>query len=166
MSTGLLFDDDAKVAQFCMIKFGLRSLPYDRAVGLVRHGHLIGGIIFQFYNGFNINMSYYGENTLTPGIVRTLARFGSYVFDPSRVTVTTSKRNKRLIRSLCRIGFALEGSQRRYYGVRDCMRSTAVRLVMFRERIDQLAGVKPLEQRPTSHAHGPSPEPKLRHSSH
>ena len=89
----------------------------------------------------NINISGLGviPAKLDNGIVRALIR-GAQAFGPSRLTVVTAKKNRRLIRALQRIGFRLEGTQRCYYGHRDCARNTGVRLVMFREEIDRIAG--------------------------
>ncbi len=139
MSTGLLFDCDEHVAQAAFKTLGWTPFKYDRAIGLVVNGNLQGAVIFHCFNGNNIDLSYYGKATLTAGVVRTIAKFILHAFNPSRLTVMTSKRNKRYIRSFQRLGFKLEGMQRCYYGHKDCNRNTAVRFVMFRERIEQIA---------------------------
>lgn len=159
MSTGLLFDCDETVAQHLFTSYGWKPFKYDRAVGLISNGKLQGAVLFHCYNGSNVELSYYGNATMTSGVVRTIARFIIHTFNPSRLTVLTSKRNKRFIRSFQRLGFKLEGTQQRYYGARDCNRNTAVRFVMFRERIDVIARLEaPLKQvsnhaqlRPSSH---------------
>lgn len=146
MSTGLLFGCDFTVAKYVFSTFCQKEMTFDRAIGIVdKSGRVTGGVIFQNWNGPNVEGSYYGRNTLTPGIVRCLARFIIETFDPARVTITTSKRKKPLMRSLQKIGFRLEGVQRRYYGNRDCARNTAVRFVMFRERLDEIAKIEVLK---------------------
>ncbi len=143
MSTGLLYGCDEAVANFVFSTYCRNPMQFDRAIGLVdKHGMVVGGILFQGWNGPNVEMSYYGEQTLTPGVVRSIANFVIATFNPSRGTVNTRKRNKRLIRALLKMGFKLEGVSRRYYGDKDCAHNTAVRLVLFRERIEQIAGVK------------------------
>ena len=113
---------------------------YDRCLGVIDEDkNLKGAIFIAGYNGADIQFSYYGENTLRPWIVKFLAKFIIQEFDPSRVTFIVTKRNKRLIRSLQRFGCKLEGVQHCYYGKQDCNRNTGVRLVMFRNRLDQLA---------------------------
>ena len=137
---GLLLGDDARVAAWAFKTFQLHPTPYNSAIGVVdSDGKLVGAGLYQNFNGSNIEGSYYGRSTLTAGIVRALIR-GAQAFGPSRLTVVTAKKNRRLIRALQRIGFKLEGAQRRYYGHRDCARNTGVRLVMFREQIDLIAG--------------------------
>lgn len=140
MSTGLLFDCDQQVADFVFSLSQRKFTNFDRCLGLVTSsGGICGGVFFHNWNGFNVELSYYGESTLTPGIIRTLARYIICTFDPSRVTVVTPKRNKQLLRSLQKLGFVLEGAQRCYYGQRDCMRNTGVRLVLFRDLLTRLA---------------------------
>ena len=141
MSTGLLFDCDALVAQFLFKKYDWRPFKYDHAIGLLVNGSLQGAVLFHCFNNFNVEMSYYGKATMTVGVVRTLARFAIAVFNPSRITIITSKRNKRYIRGYQKLGFQLEGVQRCFYGHRDCNRNTGVRLVMYRERINTIAKV-------------------------
>jgi RimJ/RimL family protein N-acetyltransferase len=117
-------------------------MPFDSAIGVIDpNGKLVGAGLYQNFNGNNVEGSYYGRGTLTAGIVRALIR-GAQAFDPSRLTVVTSKKNRRLMRALQRIGFRLEGAQRCYYGHRDCAKNTGVRLVMFRDQIDKIAGVR------------------------
>lgn len=137
---GLLLGDDACVAAWAFRTHQFRPTPFDSAVGIVDpDGRLVGAGLFQNYNGSNVEFSYYGRRTLTWGIVRGLFKI-AMAFDPSRLTVVTAKKNRKLIRALQRIGFRLEGAQRRYYGMRDCARNTGVRLVMFREEMDKIAG--------------------------
>lgn len=143
MSTGLLYGCDEQIANFVFSTYCRFAMKFDRALGLVdSQGTVVGGVLFQHWNGPNIELSYYGKRTLTPGIIRCIAQFAVKEFNPARCTVNTSKRNKRLIRALLKLGFKVEGVARCYYGVDDCAKNTAVRMVMFRERINQISGVK------------------------
>lgn len=142
MTIGLLFDYEEAVISYLLRKYGIKVRKFDAAIGLVNsHKILRGAVIFHFYNGFNVEMSYFGEGTMTAGIARCLARFAICTFDPSRVTVRTNKRNKRYIRAFQKFGFKLEGIEHRYYGKEDTLRNTAVRLVMFRDRINAIAWI-------------------------
>lgn len=146
MSTGLLFDCDYRVAQYIFQLYGWKPFKYDRAVGLISDGNLKGAALFHCFNGSNVELSYYGSATMTAGVVRTIAQFIVRTFNPSRLTVMTSKRNKRYIKSFQRLGFKIEGVQRCYYGHKDCNRNTAIRFVMFRDRIDQIARIEAPKQ--------------------
>lgn len=142
MSTGLLFDCDEMVAKKAFEQYGALPFKFDRAIGLVTPGPVLqGAVFFTNYNGSNVELSYYGKNTATAGVIRCLARFIIHAFNPSRLTVVTSKRNRHYIRAFQKLGFKVEGIQRCYYGARDCQRHTGVRFVMFRDMIDKIAQV-------------------------
>jgi RimJ/RimL family protein N-acetyltransferase len=148
MSKGLLFSADAYVCKWVCDYYGWkRFMQYDNCIGVLSNDkQLVGAIFLHGYNGNDLHLSYYGQNTLTPGIARTLGQFIISQFDPARLTVIVSKRNKRLIRSCQRFGFKLEGAQRCYYGKLDCNRNTGVRMVMFRDKMDRVANISMLEK--------------------
>lgn len=139
MPYGLVLDDDKRVAAWVFSNYKIFPMHTDRAIGIVKEGSLVGGILLQNYNGLNIELSYYGPWTLSAGIVKVLARIGINEFNVSRATIITSKKNKRLMRSLQRFGWRLEGTQRCFYGRNDCSRNTGIRFVMFREYLNKIA---------------------------
>jgi len=142
--TGLLFSTDEAVAAWLFQGYGQKPMKYDRALGLLgKSGEMMGAVLFHHYNGSNVEMSYYGKNTATLGLFRCLMRFVLLEFDASRLTVMTSKRNRRYIKGFQKLGFKFEGVQRCYYGKRDCVRNTGVRLVMFRDGIEKIAKLEP-----------------------
>src|SRR5882672_3075286 len=109
MPCGLLVDDDQIVAKWAYSTFNIYEQPINKAYGIVdTNGKLLGAILFQNFNGVNIELSYYGPRTLSSGIVRIIARTVLGHFKAGRLTVVTSRRNKRLIRALIKIGFRLE----------------------------------------------------------
>ena len=143
MANGLVVGDDARVAAWTYAAFKLFPVPVIKALGVVNEdGFLVGGILFQNYNGVNVNLSYYGPGTVSGGIVRAISRICISELHVARLTIIVPKKNKRLLRSVQRFGFRLEGVQRRFYGHRDCARNTGVRFVMFSEHLNKLAGYK------------------------
>ena len=150
MAYGLLIGEDEKVAAWAFSTFHLFPTRVDRALGIVsKDGAIKGAILFQNFNGTNVELSYYGPHTASVGISRSIARVILSEFSAARVTVVTSKRNRRIMRGLSKFGFAIEGVQRRYYGHKDCPRNTGVRFVLFHEQICKIAGVQhsPIEQK-------------------
>jgi RimJ/RimL family protein N-acetyltransferase len=140
MSYGLLVDNDQRIADWTYKTFNIFPQPVNKALGIVDStGCLKGGCLFQNFNGVNLELSYYGPSTLTPGIIRVIARVAIGHFNAARLTVVTSRRNKRLIRSLIKIGFKLEGIQRCFYGHEDNKKNTGVRLVAFRNELSRVA---------------------------
>lgn len=148
MANGLILGEDKRVTEWVFATFGMRpAMHVDRALGIIgARGSLVGAILFRNYNGVNVELSYYGPRTMSPGIVRSIARFGMTQFNPARATILTSKRNRHLISSLQKFGWKLEGAQRCYYGHKDCHRNTAIRMVMFRDQIERIAGLVPISQ--------------------
>lgn len=136
---GILIGHDEEVANWAWQEFSLFPMPFARAVGIVDDGMLIGAAIFTEYSGSDVHLNYYGKNTATVGIARSLALIAVADFDVARGTLLISKRSKRLIRAMLKFGFKIEGVQRRFYGARDCTKNTAVRLVIFREQLEKLA---------------------------
>src|SRR3974377_1654869 len=127
MSYGLVIDDDNRVAAWVHATYQVFPIPCNRALGIVMEdGTLVGGVLLQNYNGVNIELSYYGPWTLTLGICRVIARVTVLEFNVARCTIITSKKNRRLMRSLQRFGWRLEGVQRCFYGKEDCNRNTGV----------------------------------------
>jgi RimJ/RimL family protein N-acetyltransferase len=142
VAIGILFECDEKVAEWLFDDLRKPIYKYDRALGLLNSsGILVGAILYQNWNGPNVELSYYGKNTLTLGIVRCIARFTLTAFNPARLTVITSKRNRQFMKALQKLGFRLEGIQRCYYGTRDCNRNTGVRFVAFRDAIERVAKI-------------------------
>jgi hypothetical protein len=140
MAYGLLVDQDKLVSSWTYKTYNIFPQYVDKAFGIIdNEGKLMGGILFQNFNGVNVELSYYGPNTLSSGIVRVIARCAIGHFNASRLTVVTPQKNKRLIRGLLKIGFKLEGVQRCFYGHKDCKKNTGVRLAAFREQLSRVA---------------------------
>ena len=136
----LLVDSDELVAKWVYTTYELFPIPVNKAIGIVnKQGTLVGGVLFQNYNGVNIEFSYYGPRTVTYGICKVIARIAIGHFNAARLTVVTSRRNKRLIRGLLRLGFKLEGVQRCFYGHQDNKKNSAVRLVAFKDDLAKFA---------------------------
>lgn len=141
MAIGLLFDSDQAVANWHFAVYGEKRYSYDRCLGILRDGVLCGCVLFHNWNGANVEVSYYGKGTMTPGVIKCIAQFIISTFNPSRLTAHVPKRSKHYIKGLQRLGFRVEGASRCYYGRRDCVRNTAIRLVAFREAIELVAGI-------------------------
>lgn len=137
---GIVLDHDQAVAQWAFETFKYKPVKFDRCAGIINEGgKLIGAIFFQSFNGSNVEVSYYGANTVTLGIVKWI---GLQVLNSgcSRMTFTITKKHKRLIRAAKKLGFQYEGTCRRFYGDADNDQNAGVRLVMFRERVAEIVG--------------------------
>jgi RimJ/RimL family protein N-acetyltransferase len=139
MRCGVVRGCDEQVAKWAWRNNNLTPLPCTKALGVVApDGQLVGAALFHNYSGCDVELSYFGRNTVTLGIVKLLAR-EAIAMGVARVSIRTSKSNKRILRWLPKIGARLEGVSRRFYGNEDCSRSTAVRFVLFQEDLARLA---------------------------
>jgi len=141
MSRGILINADAEVAAWAFAAYNRYPMKIDRAIGIVENGALVGAALFSSYNTVNAEFHYYGKNTFTRGILRSLAKIALYELRLSRCTVIVPKRPSFLLKKLVRYGFRFEGIQKRYYGPTDSSRFTGCRFVAFKEDIEKLAGI-------------------------
>lgn len=139
MTKGVLIDADAMVASWAYATYNRQPIAVNRAIGIIEKRELVGAALFTDYNSVNADLSYYGKNTLTSGIVRLLAKIALHELNLSRCTVIVPKRPSFLLKKLPKFGFRYEGVQRRFYGPTDAPRHTGCRFVLFREDIERLA---------------------------
>ncbi len=132
---GLLFGHDLAVAQWTFATFKISPLPVQAAVGIVKDNNLVGAILFQDFNNYNVEMSYYGPMTPTAGISRAIAAYVLDRFNAYRMTIRTNRKNHRMMTNLTRLGFKTEGVQRQYYGPF----GDAALFVLFRDQLERIA---------------------------
>lgn len=135
----LSYISNPQLADWAWRTYGRMPMPVDAAVGVTKDEKIVGVALFQNYNGYNVEFSYYGADTLRPGVVRVLARFVLAKFNPARVTISTAQSNKRILRFLSGIGASYEGLMKNYYGRGDGKASTAVRFCLPRPLIEKIA---------------------------
>lgn len=138
MSKGLLIDADAFVTAWAFNTTKRVPMKVDRAIGIIEDNQLVGAALFTSYNMFNAELSYYGKNTFTVGIVRALARIALYELRLARCTVIVPKRPAYLLKKLPKFGFRYEGVQHRFYGPTNHPRFTGCRFVAYREDMEKL----------------------------
>lgn len=131
----LLFGHDNEIAIWAFDKFKVRPANYDMAIGIVADGDLVGSVMFHAFNGHDIEISYYGPQTMTLGIARQCARVAVEHFGVSRVTARTAKNNKMMTRGIGKIGFQFEGIRHNAYGDHD-----AVMFGLYGKNLARLAG--------------------------
>lgn len=134
---GLLFGHDAAVAAWTWNEFKHRAMPVDAAIGIVRNNQLVGSALFQNFSGYNVELSYYGPQTFSAGIAKTLARFAVERFNIDRLTMRTNRKNIAILKMFGGFGFKFEGVQHRYYGPF----GDAAVFVLFREDLERIGGL-------------------------
>jgi RimJ/RimL family protein N-acetyltransferase len=81
------------------------------AIGIVRNGRLIGGVVFNYFRGFDVHMTaaFDGKGWFDRRTIRALCDYTFNQLGCKRVTALTGKKNKKARSALERIGFKLEG---------------------------------------------------------
>lgn len=113
----LLTGHDAAIADWVAARLGVTIAPPYVAMGVLdADGTLIGGAVFSGKGGANIDVTIYGPRAMTREALR--AGF-AYVFGQlrcERLTARCKRTNVAMRRLMERLGFAYEGTQRRYWG--------------------------------------------------
>lgn len=112
----LVFGRDEEVCKWVCEKVDCTISPPFVAIGAKKDGKLIGGAVFNEYNGANIHITLASDGALARG---TIAGIYDYCFNQSkvgRVTAMTKRSNKQMRDLLPRLGFKFEAVLSRYYG--------------------------------------------------
>ena len=126
---------DEHVARWTAENFNLPIRSYDLAVGIIDGDRIVGSVIFNSYNGWDVEISYYGPNTMTLGLVKQIARVAVNQLGVSRITARTTRNNKQMTRGVKKIGFEYEGIRHNAFGEYD-----AIMYGLYGKKLAKLAG--------------------------
>ena len=113
----LLFNHDQTVADWASKKWGKSIPPWYYAVGVLnKEGILRGAATFHNFNGSNVEICYYGPSTLSKNVIVGLNDFIFNHLKVNRLTISVPRKNKKLIHSVTRMGFKVEGVLKHFYG--------------------------------------------------
>lgn len=116
----LITGQDEIVAQFVGAGLKKSFTPPYTAIGWVREQgdqwRLVGGAVFNDYNGANIEVSIYGPHAMNRQTLREALRYVFLQCKCQRLTARTERGNKRMIPLLNRLGFVYEGKQKYFFG--------------------------------------------------
>ena len=116
MMKRLIAGHDEQVAAWTFVNFNVTPHKPEMAIAIVEDDQIIGSILWEQYTGNNIEISYYGPNTMTLGIARACAKMAMDHWGVSRVTARTSRGNKQMTRGIKGVGFEYEGICHDHYG--------------------------------------------------
>lgn len=126
---------DETIATWAFDTFRFHPSNYVMAVGILDEGRLVGAALFHAHNGPDVEISYYGPNTLTLDVVKGLAKIAVDHLGVSRITARTSRSNKVMTRGIKKLGFEFEGIRHCGYGNQD-----AVMYGLYGENLARLSG--------------------------
>src|SRR6185437_4125038 len=116
----LILGRDVEIAAWAFKTFGFHPTQYCMAVGIATpEDGLVAACLFHAHNGPDVELSYYGPNTLTLDLVKKIAKVAVEVLGVSRITARTSRSNKTMTRGIKKIGFEYEGIRKCGYGSQD-----------------------------------------------
>lgn len=85
------------------------------ALGVVRRGRLVGGVVYHGYRGFDVQISAAFDciGWALPGTLRALCAYPFVDLNVQRVSVLTGRKNKKARKLLCDVGFRFVGVAKR-----------------------------------------------------
>ena len=88
--------------------------PYT-ALGVVRRGKLVGGVVYHGYRGFDVQISAAFDQAgwALPGTLRALSAYPFLDLEVERVSVLTGRRNRKARKLLHGLGFKFVGVAKR-----------------------------------------------------
>lgn len=95
---------------------GTRLHPPFRIFPIVHKDRLVGGILFNDFNGSNIEWTVYAPGHLNRTAMRFSAQYAFDVCQCIRMTARTRRSNVVVKKMLRRAGWSYEGTMQRYYG--------------------------------------------------
>lgn len=135
MKHQFLIHHDVEVANWAFTTFGMVPTQFCMAIGIVDRTGIVGACLFHAHSGPDVELSYYGPNTLTLELVKGIAKIAVDVLGVSRITARTSRKNKTVTRGIKGIGFEYEGIRKCGYGDQD-----AVMYGLYGKKLARLAG--------------------------
>lgn len=135
MKTFAVVGHDIAVANWAFTTYRFSPTPFCMAIGFAteREG-LVSACLFHAHNGPDVELSYYGQGTVTLPIVRRIARIAVNELGVSRITVRTTRKNP-LRKKIHKLGFQFEGVRKYGYGDQD-----ALMYGLFGKALARLAG--------------------------
>lgn len=117
----LIVGQDQIIATFVGQGLGLTFNPPLTTLGWVQElpgekWRLVGGAVFNDYNGSNIEISIYGPQALNRQSLREALGYVFLQLKCLRLTAKTRRGNAKLRRLLPRLGFKWEGEMKNYFG--------------------------------------------------
>jgi RimJ/RimL family protein N-acetyltransferase len=108
----VLFGADQIVSEFVKARIpNIKDFGAHTALGVIRQGKLIGGVVYNNYQGFDIsaNIAFDSSNWAYPATLRTLFGYPFNQLQVARMTAVIAESNKRSRRICEGLGFKLEG---------------------------------------------------------
>lgn len=94
---------------------GQFQAPYTAFGWADEAGQILGGAVWNNWNGANVELSLAGRGAVTRQAFRDMAAFAFRQIGARRITMHTKASNLRLIQQAARNGFAIEGYRKAFF---------------------------------------------------
>lgn len=128
----LILDRHDAIAGFVGRGLGTTILPPYTAIGWASGNEIVGGAVFNCWNGSNIELTLYAPNAIYRGVVLALKHYAFEQLGALRVSATTRRGNVPVRKMLPRAGFEFEGVAKQFFG--PTRADDGLRFVLRRER--------------------------------
>ena len=113
----LVLGQDEAVGVFASQKLGISIVPPYTSMGIVDDAdELIGAIVYNHYNKFDIEISFYGPGTMHRRFIRAAFAYPFEQLNVLRLTAKTKRSNKTMCKLLPRLGFVFEATLKNHFG--------------------------------------------------
>jgi len=115
----IVFGHDEYIAGYVASNLGLSPFQPGTyaAIGFITNeGQLIGGAVFDSYNGSNVEVTIYAPSGLKRGVIRAIVHYAFTQLKCNRLSARTKKSNKLVQKILPKLGFKFEGIAPLYFG--------------------------------------------------
>jgi RimJ/RimL family protein N-acetyltransferase len=113
----LVLGHDEAVGVFAAERLGVPIVPPFTSMGIVDdNDQLVGAIIYNGYNGANIEISFYGPGALQRRFIKAAFAYPFDQLNVIRLTARTKRSNKTTCKLLPRLGFVYEATLKNYFG--------------------------------------------------
>lgn len=112
----LVFDRQSDVVAYLQDRLKTTLTPPFTTIGIEQDGNIVGGWLFNDYNGANVEISVALDRPLTLGMIRSIHNYVFKQMKCRRVTARCRESNEKSATLIRRLGFRNEGRQPFYYG--------------------------------------------------
>ena len=109
---------DAEVGQFASERLGVPIIPPFTSMGIIDDisNELCGAIVYNGYNGANIEISFYGPRCMQRRFIKAAFAYPFEQLGVIRLTGRTKRSNKTMCKLFPRLGFIYEATLKNYFG--------------------------------------------------
>lgn len=112
-----VFGQDAIVGAYAAERLGIPLEPPFTSIGVVTDGgSLVGAIIYNGYNGSNIEITVYAPRHLNRQVIRAALAYPFRQLGVLRLTGRTKRSNRAMCRIFPKVGFVYEATLKHYFG--------------------------------------------------